>query len=144
MTLDEIRKLSSVDLTINETELDVESLKTPQIHNKYLIMYTDEKLILKKMEGDFSILKKNKWLYYTGKLSKDELDSYGWEPFNLNILKTDIDKFLTSDEDIIIIQHRVTLQKEKVNYLENVIKIINNRQWYIRSAIDWIKFTQGI
>ena len=107
-------------------------------------MFTDEKLILQKMESDLSILKKNKWLYYTGKLSKEELDTYGWEPFDLNILKTDIDKFLSSDEEMILLQHRVTLQKEKVNYLENIIKIINNRQWYIRSAIDWIKFTQGI
>ena len=107
-------------------------------------MFTDEKLILQKMESDLAILKKNKWLYYTGKLSKEELDTYGWEPFDLNILKTDIDKFLSSDEDLILLQHRVTLQKEKVNYLENIIKIINNRQWYIRSAIDWIKFTQGI
>ena len=72
------------------------------------------------------------------------MDTYGWEPFDLNILKTDIDKFLSSDEEMILLQHRVTLQKEKVNYLENIIKIINNRQWYIRSAIDWIKFTQGI
>ena len=144
MTLDEIRKMSSVDLKIDETQLDGESLKTPQIHNKYLIMFTDEKLILQKMESDLAILKKNKWLYYTGKLSKEELDTYGWETFDLNILKTDIDKFLSSDEDLILLQHRVTLQKEKVNYLENIIKIINNRQWYIRSAIDWIKFTQGI
>lgn len=31
-----------------------------------------------------------------------------------------------------------------VDYLENVIKIITGRQWSIKSAIEWIKFTQGI
>ena len=61
----------------------------------------------------------------------------------MNILKTDIDKFIDSDDDIIKLSNRILLQKEKVNYLENVVKIINNRQWSIRSAIDWLKFTSG-
>ena len=33
---------------------------------------------------------------------------------------------------------------EKVNYLENVIKIMSNRGWNIKSAIEWVKFTQGL
>ena len=144
MTLEELRNMASKDLKIDETELDTESLITPQIHNRYLIIFTDEKLILEKLEGDFRIMNRDKWLYYTGKMSQEELDERNWQPFNLNILKTDIEKFLYSDEDMIKLSHRVTLQKEKVKYLESVIKIINNRQWYIRSAIDWMKFTQGI
>ena len=50
---------------------------------------------------------------------------------------------MDSDTDIIKMTNKILLQKEKVNYLENVIKIINNRQWSIRSTIDWIKFTHG-
>ena len=144
MTLEELRNMASKDLKIDETELDTESLITPQIHNRYLIIFTDEKLILEKLEGDFKIMNRDKWLYYTGKMSQEELDERNWQPFHLNILKTDIEKFLYSDEDMIKLSHRVTLQKEKVKYIESVIKIINNRQWYIRSAIDWMKFTQGI
>ncbi len=144
MNLDEIRKMSSVDLKMDETELEIESMKTPQIHNKYLIIFTDEKLILGKMKSDMYKLKKDKWLYYTGKMSQEELDEYGWDTFDLNILKSDIDKFLDADEDIIKLSNRILLQKEKVEYLENIIKIINNRQWSIRSAIDWLKFTSGV
>jgi hypothetical protein len=133
MTLNEIRNMASKDLKIDETELD-----------KYLIMFTDEKLIMEKLEGDLKIMYRDKWLYYTGKMSQEELDEKNWQPFDLNILKTDIEKFLYADEDMIKLSHRGTLQTEKVKYLEGVIKIINNRQWYIRSAIDWMKFTQGI
>jgi len=143
MTLEELRKMASVDLPMDETELDKESMKTPQLHNKYLILHTDEKLILGKIQSDLNVLKRNKWLYYTGKLSQEELDELDWVPFHLNILKTDIDKFIDSDDDIIKLSNRILLQKEKVNYLENVVKIINNRQWSIRSAIDWLKFTSG-
>lgn len=143
MNIDDIRQLVNRDMSMDETSLDIESIKTPQLHNKYLIIFTDEKLILGKLKSDFNVLRKNKWLYYTGKLSQEELDSFGWDTFNLNILKSDIDKFLDSDEEIITLANRILLQQEKVNYLENVIKIINNRQWNIRSAIDWLKFTNG-
>jgi len=143
MNLEEIRKMTKEDLIMDKTELDMESMKTPQLHNKYLIMYSDEKLILGKMQSDLSILKRDKWLYYTGKMSQEQLEENGWDPFDLNILKTDIDKFLDSDSDIITLSNKILLQKEKVNYLENVIKIINNRQWSIRSTIDWLRFTSG-
>ena len=143
MNIDEIRKMVSSDILMDKTELDVESMKTPQLHNKYLILHSDEKLILGKMQSDLNVLRKNKWLYYTGKMDEEDLKSRNWEPFNLNILKTDIEKFMDSDTDIIKMTNKILLQKEKVNYLENVIKIINNRQWSIRSTIDWIKFTHG-
>ena len=143
MTLDELRAMIKRDLTMDQSELDIESMKTPQLHNKYLILYMDEKLILGKYESDLNILKKEKWLYYTGKMSQEELDERNWEPFDLVVLKTDIDKFLNSDEDIIKISNKILFQREKVNYLENVVKIVNNRQWSIRSVIDWIKFTNG-
>ena len=141
--MEELRLMVKSDLVMDKTELDIESMKTPQIHNKYLVMYSDEKLILGKLESDLNILKRDKWLYYTGKMSPEQLEDRGWDTFDLNILKTDIDKFLSADEDLIRLANRILFQKEKVNYLENVIKIINNRQWNIRAAIDWLKFTNG-
>ena len=143
MNLEDIRNMAKHDLGMDKTELDTESMKTPQLHNKYLIMYSDEKLILGKLQSDFNVLKKDKWLYYTGKMSQEQLEENNWEPFDLNILKTDIDKFIDSDTDIITLSNKILLQKEKVNYLENIIKIINNRQWSIRATIDWLKFTNG-
>ena len=143
MNLDEIRKSVSKDITMDKTELDMESMKTPQLHNKYLIMYTDEKLVLGKMETDYKKLRKDKWLYYTGKMSQEELDNRGWEPFALSLLKTDLDRFIDSDDDIILQENKILLQREKVEYLKSVVGIVTNRQWLIRSTIDWIKFTQG-
>ena len=131
------------DMVIDETELDTESLKTPQLHNKYLIMLADDKLLLSKLKSDLKKLIRNKWLYYTGKMSQDELEENEWEPFQLTVLKTDIDKFIYSDDDIIIMENRISYQNEKTNYLENVVKIISSRQWMIKSAIEWIRFTQG-
>jgi len=143
MILDDIKKMVNSDLDMDKTELDIEALKTPQLHNKYLNILLDEKLILVKLEGEFKILRKFKWLYYTGKISQEELDENDIEPFPLNVLRQDIDKFMDSDEEIIKLTNRIAYGKLKVGYLESIVKIISNRQWLIREAIDWIKFTHG-
>ena len=82
-------------------------------------------------------------MYYTGKMSMEELEEREWEPFALNILKQDLDKFIDSDDEIVVLSNKVEYQKEKVEYLKSVVKTMSDRQWYIRSAIDWIKFTNG-
>jgi hypothetical protein len=143
MTLDNIKEMISKDIIIDKTELDIEAINTPQLHNKYLIMLSDEKMLLSKYINTHKILRRKKWLYYTGKMSEDELKIENWEPFSLNLLKSDIDKFMESDDEMIISNTKITFQTEKVNYLESVVKMITNRQWLIREAIDWIKFTNG-
>lgn len=144
MNLDELKVMIKKDLDIDQTALDVESSRTPQIHNKYLVMFMDEKLKLKRMNNELSVLRRNKWLYYTGRMSQEELTQFGWEPFELNILKTEADDMIESDTDYIKASEKVNFQEEKVNYLESVIKIVQNRQWQIRAMIDWLKFTQGV
>ena len=93
MRFDDIKRMIEDDIVIDPTELDKEALKTPQLHGKYLNILTDEKLSLSKYRSDYKRLKRNKWLYYTGKLSEEELRDLNWEPFGLSILKSDIDKF---------------------------------------------------
>ena len=76
-------------------------------------------------------------------MSEEELESKGWEPFNLKILKQDLDKYLDGDSDLILVKQKITYQEEKVSYLESVLKSINNRNWEIKNAIEWRKFLNG-
>ena len=46
MTFDELQALADKDLKINDTELDLESLKTPQLHNKYMKFHNQYTLSL--------------------------------------------------------------------------------------------------
>jgi len=144
MNLTELRAMVSEDMVMDDTELDIESLRTPQLHNKYLNMYHDERLRLTQKDEELKSLIRSKWEYYTGKMDSETLATLGWEPFQLNILKADIDKYLDSDKDLSILRMEVSFCKEKVSYLESVIKIMNNRQWNIRSAIEWRKFINGV
>lgn len=144
MNIESLRDMVEKDIKIDETDLNSESLRTPQLHNKYLVLYQNSQLQLEKLEFEEKVLKRDKWLYYSGKMGEDDLNRHQWEPFEYNILKTDIPMFIDSDGDMQKIRAKISLQKSIATYLEEVIKIIVGRQWNIKSAIEWIKFTQGI
>ena len=143
MTLTDIKIQAELDVIIDTNHLDDESSRIPQLHNKYLCILMDEKIIYETLDSKLKILKRDKWLYYAGKMSKEELTKRAWEPFDLSILKQDLDRFIESDNDFITLGNKIFVQKEKVSYLESVVKIIANKIWNIRSTIDWIRFTQG-
>ena len=60
MDLEQLQEIAEKDLKINDTELDLESLKTPQIHNKYLKHLTKFKLLLTRAQDDFNKVKREK------------------------------------------------------------------------------------
>jgi hypothetical protein len=140
MDLEQLQEQAEKDLKINDTELDLESLKTPQIYNKYLKQYTKYKLLLTRAESDYNTLKRDKWEYYTGKASPEV---YEEKPFDLKILKTDIDKYIDADEDIQKASQKVVYLQTTVDFLERTLRQVSNRTYTIKNAIDWRKFTSG-
>ena len=140
MTLEELQEAIDKDLKINDTELDLESLKTPQLHNKYLKHLNNYKLLLSRAETEYSTMKREKWEYYTGKAPAEV---YALKPFDLKILKTDIDKYLESDNDLQKLKQKVDYLQTTVDYLDKTIRQISNRGFTIKNAIDWRKFTSG-
>ena len=140
MTLDELQAQAEKDLKIDDTELDLESLKTPQLHSQYLKTYSTYSLMYKKAEGDYSKLHVKKWLFYTGKADPQE---YKEKNFDLKVLRQDVDKFLDADDDIIKQRQKVEYLKQICNYCEQTLKQINNRTFQIKNAIEWKKFTMG-
>jgi len=146
MTLEEIQKLWTSDCIIDDSQLDIESIKIPELHNKYLKIFSEERLRLVRMESKKKSLQKLKWLYYTGKIDKTSLDEMGWETFELDLKsrnKEDLNRFIDSDNDLLEMQDKIEYQKEKMNYLETIVKSLVNRGYLIKNAIDWKKFTMG-
>ena len=141
MTLEELENLADVDLKINDTELDIESLKIPQLHNKYSKFHNQFINLLKKSEQNRDILIREKWEYYTGKASPSV---YQAQPFNLKILRQDVDKYIRSDSEVVKLEQKIAYLQTIVNYLEKTIRIISNRTFQIKNAIEWRKFTSGI
>ena len=141
MTLEELENLADIDLKINDTELDIESLKIPQLHNKYSKFHNQFINLLKKSEQNRDILIREKWEYYTGKASPSV---YQVQPFNLKILRQDVDKYIRSDIEVVKLEQKITYLQTIVNYLEKTIRIISNRTFQIKNAIEWRKFTSGV
>ena len=84
MDLEQLQELADKKLKINDTELDLESLKTPQLHNEFMKHLTKFKLMLSRSESEYNILKRNKWEYYTG---KSDASVYAEKPFDLKNIK---------------------------------------------------------
>ena len=57
MTLEELQDLVDKKTKINDTELDLEALKTPQLHNEFMKLYNKFKLMLTKSQAELSTIK---------------------------------------------------------------------------------------
>ena len=140
MNIDELYNEIERDLKIDDTELDLESIRTPQLHNKYLKLFTKYSLQLKKTKDDYDGLYKEKWEYYTGKASPD---TYREKPFDIKVLRADIGIYIDSDTDLQQLSQKVAYTKQIADYLERILREINNRNWTIRNTIEWKKFLHG-
>jgi len=140
MDLEQLQDLADKKLKINDTELDLESLNTPVLHNEFLKHLTKFKLMLSRAETEHNILKRDKWEYYTGKA---DASVYALKPFDLKILRTDIDKYLDADIDLQKSKQKVNYLQTTVDFLDRTIRQIANRGFTIKNAIDWRKFTSG-
>ena len=146
MKLSEIQEIWQKDCQLDDTKLDVELLKIPNLHSKYLGIYNDEALQQKKLFYEKKKLLKIKTIYYAGKMSQEELEKLGWEPFMFKIIKgyePKIETYIAGDEDLIKADEKLEYTKLKVEFLESIIKSLNTRGYNIRSAIDFLKFTMG-
>ncbi|MEC9274089.1 MAG: recombination mediator protein UvsY [Candidatus Neomarinimicrobiota bacterium] len=146
MKLSDIQTMWQKDCQIDDTKLDIELLKLPNLHSKYLGIYNDESLSEKKLFFENKKLIKYKTIWYAGKMSEEELEELGWEQFKIKLIKgyePKIETYLQGDDDLIEANQKLAYQKIKVEFLESIIKSLNTRGYNIKSAIDFLRFTMG-
>jgi len=143
MKLEDIFTEWEKDSKVDLYNLSQESIKIPKLHHKYYEMFSKERLILRRMEGDFKILARNKHDWYSGTLDEDTLRELEWEPYLQKIMRSDVSTFVDSDSDIIQYNLKLALQREKVELLESIIKSLTNRGFQIKAAIDFERFKAG-
>ena len=143
MNLSEIQDQVKRDLRINDLELDIESLRIPRLHTKYLQLLTENSLKLKKVNAELAVLKRNKWIYYTGKASEDVYKEKGDFPLKLKT-KDEERTFIDADEEIQKKKSEVEYYETAVEYLQEIVKQIGQRNFQIKNAIEWRKFEAGM
>jgi len=147
LRIEDVLDMWKTDSEIDELKLDEASQQSARLHAKYLEMLSVTRLHLKKKEAEFKVLLKDKFLWYNGKMSKDEMDARGWDydPLNgLKVLKGDMDRFYDSDSDIQNAQMKIDYLKELVSTLEEIMGNIRWRHQNIKNMIEHRKFTSGI
>ena len=140
MNLDEIQLLWEEDSKIDEDELHIESTKIPSLHAKYYRILNNILLLKKIEENKFKQLKKEKWQYYTGKADPEV---YIEKPFDHKVLRQDVDKYMDAEEDLIKILSKMDYYQVMLNYLDSILKTINNRTYQIKNSIEWQQFIRG-
>lgn len=140
--LDDILKLWDRDAVIDQTEPSKELLKIPVLHSKYLGILTKHKIAAKKAHFDYLRMRKIKTEYFGGKLSQEELEQYGWEPFQF-VLKSDLSTYMEADNDLIKLLEKKVYHDECVSVIEAIMQELKQRTWQLRDFISWEKFVAG-
>ena len=147
MTLEDVLVMWEADSVIDEINLDETSIKSAKLHAKYLQLLSIAKLRLKKKEMEFDAIKKDKWLYFEGKMTKDQIDERGWkyDPFDggTKPMKSNMDYYYKSDSDLTRLQSQIDYQKTLIDTLIDIMDNIKWRHQNIRNVIDWKRFVSG-
>ena len=137
------------DTIMDNTSLDKESLKIPNLHSKWLIVLSKERQKLKSIYITWYIKRQslNKVLgeYYRGELNNPEdLEELKREPYPKTVINSLLQQHIDADDEMIKTNLKMAYQQETVDVLDEIMKAINGRQWNIRNAIEWRKFENAV
>jgi hypothetical protein len=146
MTLEQVLAEWANDSNLPKSDLDETSRNTPKLHAKYLTQLSNAKLRLKKSEMDQKTLLQKKWLWYNGKMTKEQIDELGWgyDPLNgLKVMKGEMDYYYDSDKDIQESELRIQYLKTLIDTLSEIVNNLNWRHQTIGNMIRWKVFEAG-
>ena len=141
MNLDKIQEMWQKDSVIDPDNLHDESLKIPQLHSKYYVIYNTIALLRERARTQYTKIKLERYNYYTGKA---EPEVYAEDPFPYKVREKDaIQRHLDADERLTTIDLKIRYYDATLKFLEEIIKIISNRTYQIKNAIEWHRFQSG-
>ena len=140
--LDTIQKMWEQDSNIDPDNLHTESLNIPILHSKYFDIYNNIILLKKKAEQQRKNIRHDRYEYYTGKADPDV---YVDNPFPKKIRdKETLQKYLDADEKLSQVCLKIEYYDTMLNYIESILKMIQNRTYQIKNAIEFVRFTAGL
>lgn len=145
-TLEQVLEAWETDCQLPRNNLDEASRQTPMIHAKYLSVLAQTKLRLKQAEMEQKTLLKDKWLWYNGKMSQEQIEAAGWsyDPLDgLKIMKGDMDYYYDSDVEIQQSILKIEYLKTMISTLTDIVDALKWRHQTIGNMIRWKVFESG-
>lgn len=140
--LDIIQKMWEKDSQIDIDNLHTESLNIPSLHAKYYEVYNNIILLRKKAEQQKRNIRHERYEYYSGKADPDV---YLENPFPKKIRDKDtLQKYLDADDKLSQVSLKVEYYDVMLKYIEDILKMIHNRTYQIKNAIEYQRFMSGL
>ena len=140
--LDTIQEMWEKDAKIDRDNLHDESLNIPSLHAKYFQIYNTIFLLRKKAEQQRKNIRHERYEYFSGKADPDV---YKQNPFPKKIRDKDtMTKYLDADEKLSNASLKIEYYDTMLTYLESILKVIHNRTYQIKNAIEFMRFNAGM
>jgi len=140
----EILDMWASDTKLDDLNLDLESIKVPLLHGKYLALLSKERGKVRELTGNKKTLTRLLTAYYTGKSTPEDLSKLAREQFLERVLRGDVEDRILNDPAMIRLESTLGMHQECVLVLEEIMKSINNRGFQIKNVIDWRRLTVGM
>ena len=142
LDLDVIQKMWEQDSKIDPDNLHIESLNIPILHSKYFEIHNTILLLKKKAEQQKKNIRHQKYEYFTGKADPDV---YLENPFPKKVRdKETLQGYLDSDEKLSQSSLKVDYYETMLIYVDSILKMIANRTYQIKNAIEFMRFNAGL
>ena len=141
LDLEMIQKMWEEDSNIDLDNLHTESINIPKLHAKYFEIYNNIVLLKKKAEQQRKNIRHERYEYFSGKADPA---IYVHKPFPKKIRDKDtMQKYLDSDESLSSVSLKIDYYDTILNYIESILKVIQNRTYQIKNAVEFMKFQAG-
>ena len=142
VTLDSIQEMWEKDAKIDRDNLHEESLNIPSLHAKYFELYNTLFLLRKKAEQQRKNIRHKRYEYFSGKADPEV---YQKDPFAKKIRDKDtMQKYLDADEKLSNSSLKIDYYDTMLTYIESILKVIQNRTYQIKNAIEFMRFQSGL
>ena len=142
MNLENIQEMWEADSKIDIDNLHDESIKIPQLHQKYYTLYTTIKLLRTKCNDTLAKTRLERYNYYSGKAPAEV---YVEEPFPYKVRdKESMSMHLNADDKLTKIKLKMDYYDVMISFLEDILKMIHNRGYQVKNSIDFLKFQSGM
>lgn len=114
------------------------------IHQKYYSWMNQ--YYIKKLAYNVKLakLQSDKTDYFSNEMDLAKIKELGWPVQPKRMVKAEVAKAVQNDPDVITLTQQIAYYNMVINYIEDIIKKLNQRSFDIRNIIEYEKFTAGI
>ena len=142
LSLEAIQEMWEKDPKIARDNLHEESLNIPSLHAKYFELYNTIFLLRKKAEQQRKNIRHERYEYFSGKADPQV---YIDNTFGKKIRDKDtMQKYLDADEKLSNTSLKIDYYDTMLTYIESILKVIQNRTFQIKNAIEFMRFNSGL